>query len=147
MWDYDHGKLPDDLNTLFITRSSVHSRNLRNVANQRLYTSTHRNTIHGTHSLSQVGSILLNELKDFEFYNANGKKLLWLDIKIIYSANINNFLFLFYTPFLTRSHIHLPPLYPSHPTPITRQSPIPPPTLTQPPTYLFLTIPNIHSPF
>ena len=74
MWDYDHGKLPDDLNTRFITRSSVHSRNLRNVANQRLYTSTQRNTIHGTHSLSQVGSILLNEIKDFDFYNANEKK-------------------------------------------------------------------------
>ena len=74
MWDFDHGNLPDDLNPLFITRSSAHSRDLRNATNQRLYTSTRRNTKYGSDSISQVGSILLNEMKDLELFNTNNSK-------------------------------------------------------------------------
>ena len=74
MWDYDHGNLPDNLNSLFTSRESIHSVNLRNSANHRLYTSFKWNTKYGTKSFSQVGSQLLNELKDLNFYDTMGNK-------------------------------------------------------------------------
>ena len=81
MWDYDHEHLPVDLNSLFIRCSTIHSRNLRNNRNQNLYTATKRNTRHGSNSISQVGSILLNELKDFEFYNNSTKNTFMMKFK------------------------------------------------------------------
>ena len=74
MWDYDHGNLPDNLNSLFTSCESIHSVNLRNSANHRLYTSFKWNTKYGTKSFSQVGSQLLNELKDLNFYDTMGNK-------------------------------------------------------------------------
>ena len=81
MWDYDHEHLPVDLNSLFIRCSTIHSRNLRNNRNQNLYTATKRNTRHGSNSISQVGSILLNELKEFEFYNNTTKNTFMMKFK------------------------------------------------------------------
>ena len=81
MWDYDHGTLPEDLNPLFLRRSSVHSRNLRNTENQRLYTSTYRNSRFGSNSISQFGSSLLNELKDMDLYQTISKKSFMLKYK------------------------------------------------------------------
>ena len=64
MWDYDHGFLPHSLNSLFSRRSSVHTINLRNVADGRLYTANRFNTAYGKNSFSQIGSKFLNDLKD-----------------------------------------------------------------------------------
>ena len=81
------------------------------------------------------------------------KKLLWLNIKIIYSANINKLFFFvvffffacFALPPSPEATSIPPPSLPKTPYSHSRPPPIPP-TLTQPPTYLFLTILNIHSP-
>ena len=78
MWDYDHDALPDELNSLFTRRSDFHSQNLRNARNQRLYTSTLRNTKYGSNSFSQVGSLLLNDLKDLNFYNDSTSKKVFM---------------------------------------------------------------------
>ena len=78
MWDYDHETLPENLNLLFSRRSDVHSINLRNTSNQRLYTSTRRNTNYGSNSFSHTGSLLLNELKDMNIYNESASKTVFL---------------------------------------------------------------------
>ena len=79
MWDYDHGTLPDDLNPLFTRRCDIHSRNLRNARNQRLYTSTLKYTKYGSNSFSQLGSLLLNDLKDLNFYNDSTSKKVFMN--------------------------------------------------------------------
>jgi hypothetical protein len=82
MWDFDHGNLPSSLNTLFVRRADIHGLNLRNAANQRLYTATKRNTNFGFYSFSQLGSVLLNELKDLNIYNdANSKNTFLMKYK------------------------------------------------------------------
>ena len=82
MWDYDHGNLPVSLNSLFVRRADIHGMNLRNAANQRLYTATKRNTNYGFYSFSQLGSLLLNELKDLDIYNnANSKSIFLMKYK------------------------------------------------------------------
>ena len=74
MWDYDKGTLPESLNPLFKKRSDVHSLNLRNARNDRLYIASKRNTRFGINSFSHKGSLLLNELKDLEIYNRSVSK-------------------------------------------------------------------------
>jgi hypothetical protein len=74
MWDFDHGNLPGSLNHLFIRRADIHNLNLRNTENHRLYTATKRNTKFGSNSSSQIGSVLLNNLKDLSIYNDSNSK-------------------------------------------------------------------------
>ena len=74
MWDFDHGNLPEDLNSLFTTRSDIHTINLRNAGNDRLYTATRRSTKYGFLSFSHQGSLLLNELKELDIYNNSTSK-------------------------------------------------------------------------
>ena len=74
MWDFDHGNLPCSLNHLFTIRANVHGLNLRNAENQRLYTATKRNSKYGFNSFSQIGSVLLNQLKDLSIYNDSNLK-------------------------------------------------------------------------
>ena len=89
MWDYDHGNLPESLNTLFTRRSDVHSLNLRNTRNQRLYTATKKNTKFGSNSFSKIGSQLLNDLKDLNIYNeSNSRNVFMMKYKKIL---INNY--------------------------------------------------------
>ena len=78
MWDFDHGMLPRSLNHLFIRRADVHGLNLRNAANQRLYTATRHNSKFGSNSFSQVGSTLLNQLKDLSIYNDSNSKNIFI---------------------------------------------------------------------
>ena len=81
MWDFDHGILPSTLNTLFVRRADIHGLNLRNAANQRLYTATKKNN-YGFYSFSKMGSVLLNELKDLNIYNdANSKNIFLMKYK------------------------------------------------------------------
>ena len=74
MWDYDHGTLPVSLTPLFVRRNEIHSMNLRNAANNQLYTATKRNSKFGSNSFSQIGSLLLNELKNMSIYNESNSK-------------------------------------------------------------------------
>ena len=78
MWDFDHRLLPETLNAFFIRRSDVHSINLRNSANDPLYTATRRNTNFRSKSFSQYGSSLLNDMKTMNFYDESTTKKAFL---------------------------------------------------------------------
>ena len=78
MWDFDNDNLPDNLNSLFTRRTEVHSRNLRNTQNNRLYTSSLTNTNYGSNSFSQIGSLLLNELKDLDIFTSSTNKITFM---------------------------------------------------------------------
>jgi len=78
MWDYDKGTLPESLNPLFTKRSDVHSLNLRNARDDRLYIARKQTTRFGINSFSHKGSLLLNELKDLEIYNRSVSKMCFL---------------------------------------------------------------------
>jgi len=78
MWDYDHGSLPHSLKNLFTRRSTVHTINLRNTLDGRLYTANRFNTAYGKKSFSQIGSKLLNDLKDSTLYNFNDSKFVFM---------------------------------------------------------------------
>ena len=78
MWDYDHGSLPQTLNKLFTRRSAVHTRNLRNALDGRLYTANRFNTAYGKKSFSQIGSQFLNNLKDSGLYIYTDSKFVFM---------------------------------------------------------------------
>ena len=78
MWDFDKGTLPESLVPLFIKRNNVHSLNLRNAKNDKLYTASKKATRYGFHSFSHKGSLLLNELKDTAVYNESVSKFCFL---------------------------------------------------------------------
>ena len=69
MFDFDHNNLPTSLSTLFLKRSDVHGRTLRDDNKNKLYTAHRYHNRHGYNSFSQYGAKLLNLAKDLPFYN------------------------------------------------------------------------------
>ena len=86
MWDFDHGDLPLSLNSLFTRRTEVHSLNLRNVSEGRLYTSNRFNNGFGKNSFSKIGSQFLNNLKDSGLY-------VFTDSKFVFMKKYKNSIF------------------------------------------------------
>ena len=86
MWDFDHGDLPLSLNSLFTRRTEVHSLNLRNVSEGRLYTSNRFNNGFGKNSFSKIGSQFLNDLKDSGLY-------VFTDSKFVFMKKYKNSIF------------------------------------------------------
>ena len=79
MWDFDHGCLPSSLSSLFTRRTEVvHSRNLRNISEGRLYTSNRFNNGFGKNSFSKIGSKFLNNLKDSGIYIFSDSKFVFM---------------------------------------------------------------------
>ena len=78
MWDYDHGSLPHSLNVFFTRRSTIHSINLRNASDNRIYTANRFNTNYGKNSFSRIGGNLLNGLKDSGIYDSNDSKYVFI---------------------------------------------------------------------
>jgi hypothetical protein len=86
MWDFDHGCLPSSLSSLFTRRMDVHSLNLRNVSEGRLYTSNRFNNGFGKNSFSKIGSQFLNDLKDSGLY-------VFTDSKFVFMKKYKNSIF------------------------------------------------------
>ena len=68
MWDFDHSTLPDSLSVLFTRRDDIHNRDLRDKTKNKVYTAHRFNNRHGYDSFLYRGGIILNKLKDLQFY-------------------------------------------------------------------------------
>ncbi len=75
MWDFDHNTLPDSLALQFTRGDVIHNRNFRDHNKNKVYTAQRFCNKYGYDSISHYGAILLNNLKDFTFYeNCHSKK-------------------------------------------------------------------------
>ena len=73
MWDLDHDLLPESLSPYFIKRSITHGYRTRHAESGKLSINKTNTKRHGQMSFQVQGSLILNNLKDLEFYNSYSK--------------------------------------------------------------------------
>ena len=78
MWDFDHDNLPNSLASIFLRKNDVHKKRLRNTSKNEIYTAHLFKNKHGYESFTNHGGKLLNEAKQFPYYDSCKSKTMFL---------------------------------------------------------------------